>query len=87
MVSGGMSRSGIKVSRVVSPTQLTVTFEHQGPVQPVPVTVTLRYADGSTDTIVVPVVEANVSRAFPLHRPLRDVKIDEDHAALATFTR
>jgi hypothetical protein len=77
----------IKVSRVVSPTQLTVTFEHQGPVQPVPVTVTLRYADGSTDTIVVPVVEANVSRAFPLHRPLRDVKIDEDHAALATFTR
>jgi aminopeptidase N len=77
----------IKVARVVSATQLTVTFEHQSAVQPVPVTVTLLYADDSTDTVVVPVVERTVSRVFPLRGPLRDVKIDDDHAALATFTR
>jgi hypothetical protein len=54
---------------------------------PVPVTVTVVYGDGSTDSVVVPVVEAKVSRVLPLRAPLRDLKIDDDHAALATFTR
>jgi hypothetical protein len=77
----------IKVSRVTSATTLTLTFEQNGPVMPVPVTVTVVYGDGSTDSVVVPVVEAKVSRVLPLRAPLRDLKIDDDHAALATFTR
>jgi hypothetical protein len=33
------------------------------------------------------VTEAKVSRVLPLHGVLRDVRIDDDHAALATFQR
>ena len=77
----------VKVSRTLSPSQLTVTFEQVGPVLPVPVTVLVAYVDGSVDTVVVPVLGARVSRAIPLRGTVRDIKIDDDHAALARFTR
>ncbi len=77
----------VKVSRTTSPTELQLTFAHAGEVLPVPVTVTVLYTDGSSDDIVVPVTEASVSRTVPLRGALRDVRIDEDHAALATFQR
>ena len=77
----------VKVSRTLSPSQLTVTFEQVGPVLPVPVTVLVAYVDGSVDTVVVPVLSARVSRAIPLRGTVRDIKIDDDHAALARFTR
>ena len=77
----------IKVSRTASPTALQLTFEHTGQVLPVPVTVTVVYTDGSSDDVVVPVTEASVSRTVPLRGVLRDVRIDEDHGALATFQR
>jgi hypothetical protein len=77
----------LKVTRTTSPTELQLTFEQSGQVLPVPVTVTVLYTDGSSDDVIVPVTEASVSRVVPLRRALRDVKIDEDHAALATFQR
>jgi hypothetical protein len=49
--------------------------------------VTVLYTDGSSDDIVVPVTEASVTRTVPLRGALRDVRIDEDHGALATFQR
>jgi aminopeptidase N len=77
----------LRVSRTTAADELRVTFEHTGQVLPVPVTVTLVYADGTSEDVVVPVTEAKVSRALPLRGALRDVKIDDDHAALATFQR
>lgn len=89
-VDGWILGSGVprvKVTPTRSPTELQLTFEQSGPVLPVPVTVTLVYTDGSSDDISVPVTEASVSRTLPLRGPLRDVRIDEDHGALATFQR
>ena len=77
----------LKVSRAVTPAELTVTFDQIGPVLPVPVTVTVVYADGSTQTVIVPVVAARASRTIPLRGAPRDVRIDDDHAALARFDR
>ena len=83
----GSSIPRLKVSRSASPTELSLTFEQLGPVMPVPVTVTIVYTDGSNEDVIVPVTEARVSRVMPLRGTLRDVKIDDDHAALATFQR
>lgn len=77
----------VKVSRTASPTALQLTFEQTGQLLPVPVTVTVVYTDGSSDDVVVPVTEASVLRTVPLRGALRDVRIDEDHGALATFQR
>jgi hypothetical protein len=77
----------VKVSRATSPTELQLTFEHSGQVLPVPVTVTVLYTDGASDDIIVPVTAASVSRTVPLRGALRDVRIDQDHGALATFHR
>jgi hypothetical protein len=83
----GASIPRLKVSRAVSATNLTVTFDQIGPVLPVPVTVTVVYADGSTQKVIVPVVTARASHTIPLRGALRDVRIDDDHAALARFDR
>ena len=77
----------LKLSRTTSATEVQLTFEQSGQVLPVPVTVTLVYTDGSSEDVVVAVTEAKVSRVVPLRGALRDVKVDEDHAALATFQR
>ena len=66
---------------------MTVTLEQTGEVLPVPVTVTAIYTDGSSDTVIVPVVEARVSHTLPLRGALREVRVDDDHAALALFGR
>ena len=81
----GSSIPHLRVARTASPTELTMTFEHTGPVMPLPVTVTLFYADGASENVIVPVLEKQVSQVIPLRGALRDVRIDEDHAALATF--
>jgi aminopeptidase N len=83
----GASIPRLKVSRAVSATNLTVTFDQVGPVLPVPVTVAVVYADGSTQKVVVPVVTARASHTIPLRGTVRDVRIDDDHAALARFDR
>jgi hypothetical protein len=77
----------LRVTRTASATELRITFEHGGQVLPVPVTVTLVYADGSREDVVLPVADEKVSRVLPLRGVLRDVRIDDDHAALATFQR
>ena len=77
----------LKLSRTTSATELSLTFEQLGEVLPVPVTVTLVYTDRPSENVIVPVTEARVSRVLPLRGTLRDVKIDDDHAALATFQR
>lgn len=73
--------------RAVSRDQIHLEFTHLGEVMPVPVTVTLIYTDGEIEDVVVPVTERQVSTTVRLRGRLRDVRVDEDHAALATFER
>jgi hypothetical protein len=51
----------------------------------VPVTVTLQYADGHTQDVVVAVTEAHVEERIQTNGTVRDVQINRDSAALARF--
>jgi hypothetical protein len=52
-----------------------------------PVTVTLTYADGSTQDVVVNLLEPVVDARIPLEKGLKSVDVNTDAAALARFER
>jgi hypothetical protein len=52
-----------------------------------PVTVTLAYADGSTEEAIVSLTKASVETRLPLRSRLRTVTVNDDHVAPAHFTR
>jgi hypothetical protein len=65
---------------------VTVRFEQLGDlVFDLPVTVTLVYADGRTQEVVVPITEPQVERTIPTDGQVRQVQINRDNAALAEF--
>jgi len=69
--------------RTADANNVIVRFEHRADVVQVPVTVTLTYANGDTEGIIIPVTERIVERTIPLRGPLRKVEVNEDRAALA----
>jgi len=52
----------------------------------VPVTVTLQYADGHLQDVLVPISDAHVEQRIPTTGTVRDVQINRDSAALARFS-
>ena len=62
-------------------------FEQRGDVAPIPITVTLTYANGETESVVVPVTERVVERTLKLKGALRKVEANEDNAALAEIEK
>ena len=52
-----------------------------------PVTITLQYADGTSEDAVVLLTEASGTQTLPLRGPLRGVDVNRDDAALGTFER
>jgi aminopeptidase N len=76
----------VRYSTATEGQELIVRFEQIGEVFDVPVTVTLHYSDRSVDE-VVPITEAIVEKRFPLAGSLRNVVINDDHAALGHFDR
>jgi hypothetical protein len=52
----------------------------------VPVTVTLQYADGRLQDVIVPVSDAHVEQRIPTRGTVRDVQVNRDSAALARFS-
>jgi len=75
----------VRVTQTVTDREAVVAFEHLDGAFDLPVTVSLVYADGRTVDTVVPVTEERVERRLPLDGPLRQVRINRDHAALAVF--
>ncbi len=57
-------------------------FEQRGDVFDVPVTVTLRYASGATEDVVVHLTDRQVEHRVALKETLRSVEVNEDEAAL-----
>jgi hypothetical protein len=62
-------------------------FEHKGEVVPLPVTVTVVYANGETEDHVVPVLEKTIERTVRLKGPIRQIVVNRDNSALAEFTK
>ncbi|MBI1874580.1 MAG: hypothetical protein HYS05_11960 [Acidobacteria bacterium] len=66
----------------VSP-EVVLRFDQTGEIFDVPVTVTLIYADGRSEHIVVAVTDALMEQRVPLKGTLRRVEVNRDEGALA----
>jgi aminopeptidase N len=67
--------------------EVRLIFEQAGEAFEVPVTVTLVYASGQQQQVVVPVAGAATERRLPLAGPLRRVDVNDDGAAVARIDR
>jgi hypothetical protein len=67
--------------------EAVLTVRQAGDVFVLPVTVTLRYADGTSADVIVPVTDAVASLRVPLAGPLRSAEISRDEPPLAEITR
>ncbi len=54
---------------------------------PVPITVTLTYTSGETESVVVPVTAAVVERKIPVKGTLRKVDANEDNGSLVEIEK
>jgi hypothetical protein len=82
--------SGIPSMRFTSRvegTSLVTHFEQKGDVYDVPVTVTISYADGTTDNVVVAVTEKTIDRTIPLKGAVRGVDVNKDGGALVEIEK
>jgi hypothetical protein len=76
----------IRYSSTIGNGTVNVRFEQAADlVFDLPVTVTLTYANGRTQEVVVPITEAVVERAIPVTDLVRQVQVNRDNAALAEF--
>jgi len=76
----------IRYTSAVSAAGVDVRFEQVGELLfDIPVTVTIAYADGRTEDVVVPITERLVERTIPTDGRVRRVRINQDHAAVAEF--
>jgi Peptidase family M1 domain len=64
-----------------------VTYEQAGEVFDLPVTVTLQYADGTSEDHVVALTEATGTQVIKGKAPVRGVDVNRDDAALGHFDR
>jgi hypothetical protein len=62
---------------------LVLRFEQGEIIHDVPVTVTIKYASGVVQHVVVPVTDDVVEMRVPLQGPIRGVEVNQDFAALA----
>ncbi len=77
----------VRITTATKTDGLEVTYEQLGEVFDLPVTITLQYADGSSEDVVVVMSEASGSKTVPLKSALRSVEVNRDEAALGTFER
>jgi hypothetical protein len=66
---------------------VVVTLEQRGEVFDVPVTVTLQYASGQSEDVLVKLSEAKTELRLPLKGALRTVEVNRDSAALVEVAR
>jgi hypothetical protein len=76
----------IRYSTTLGNGTVNVRFEQAADlVFDLPVTVTLTYANGRTQDVVIPVTEAVVERSIPTTDLVRQVQVNRDSAAIAEF--
>ncbi len=80
-ISVGRAEGGDSTSHVV------VTLEQRGDVFDLPLTVTLQYASGQSEDLLVRLSAATTEVRFPLRGVLRSVEVNRDSAALVNVER
>jgi aminopeptidase N len=83
----GLAIPRLRFSYDATGEEVTLKLEHRGAVAPIPVTVTLNYVSGESDSVVVPVLGQSATKKVHLRGPLRDAQVNQDYAALAEFDR
>ena len=77
----------VRLSTAVNGDGLAVNYDQVGDVFDVPLTVTLQYADGTSEDVIVPLTEASGTHVLRLKSSLRNVEFNRDEAALGHFER
>ena len=77
----------LRFTYTASPGEATLRFEHLGDIAEIPVTATVTYTSGQTDTVVVTVAERVVEKTIPLKGAVRSITVNDDHAALAEIEK
>jgi aminopeptidase N len=83
----GAEIPSLKFTSAVTASDALLRFEHRGDVIPVPVTVSIAYADGRTDEIVVAVTDRVVEQTIELKGTVRSIEANRDHGAVADVSR
>jgi predicted metalloprotease with PDZ domain len=83
----GSSVPVLAFSSAVTGSAARIRFEHRGAVMPTPVTVSIAYADGSSEELVVAVTERVVDRTIPLRGTVRGIEANRDYGAVAEIER
>ena len=77
----------LRYSSTIRPGEVVVQFDQDSrTIFDVPVTVTLQYADGHLQDVLVPISDAHVEQRIPVTGTVRGVEINRDSAALAKFS-
>jgi aminopeptidase N len=76
----------VRYSTTIASGAVNVRFEQTAGVFDLPVTVTIAYADGRAEDVVVPVTETVVERTIATSGAVRQVQVNRDSAAVAEFT-
>jgi hypothetical protein len=77
----------IGFSSTLTSTEARIRFEHRGTLIPTPVTVSILYADGSLEDVIVAVSDRVVERTLPLKGPVRSIDANRDYSAVAEIGR
>ncbi len=81
----GSTLPRIRYASTIGGAEVVVRFQQAGELFDVPVTVTLNYADGRSEDLVVPITSEVVEQRIPVTRPVKSVQVNRDGAALAEF--
>ena len=73
----------LNFTATVADGEARVRLEHLGQMVPVPVTVSITYADGQTEDAVVAVTEQAAETTMALKGPVRSIRANRDYAAVA----
>lgn len=77
----------VRYATTVQSGTVDVAYEQTGDVFDLPVTVTLHYADGTSEDLVARFTEASGTVTLPARAAVRNVELNRDDLALGTFDR
>jgi hypothetical protein len=83
----GASVPVLGFSSTVSGGEARIRFEHRGVALPTPVTVSITYADGTSEDVMVPVAERVVERTIELRGAVRTIEANRDYGAVAEIEK
>jgi len=77
----------VRFSSQVDGGQLRVRFDQKGDIFDIPVTVTVKYGDGTSEDVIVKLTQATTEHVIPLKGAVRSVDVNKDGGSLAKIEK